>query len=57
MENPKETTYPKPETQPNVEMPKKPTQAVEDKGKPSSIPTVVHNPQDKEHKGPEKKSA
>jgi hypothetical protein len=57
MENPKETTHAKPETQPNIETPKTPTQAVEDKGKPSSTPTVVPNTYDKEHKEPEKKSA
>jgi len=53
MENPKEITHPKPETQSNIETPKTSTQAVEDKTKPSLVP----NPQDKDHQEPEKKSA
>jgi hypothetical protein len=57
MENPKETTHPTTETRPDVETPKKPTQVIDDKGKPNALPTAVPNPQDKEHKEPEKKSA
>jgi hypothetical protein len=57
MENQKETTYPKTETQPALETPQKPAQAIDDKGKLNTLPTVVPNPQDKEHQEPEKKSA
>ncbi len=57
MEHQKETTYPKTETQPDLETSKKPTQANDDERKQNAIPTAVHNPQDKEHKEPEKKSA
>lgn len=57
MENQKEPTYPKAETQPALETPQKPIQAIDDKEKPATSPTVVPNPQDKEHKEPEKKSA
>ncbi len=56
MENQKETTYPKTETQPALETPQKP-HAIDDKSKPNTPPTAVPNPQDKEHKEPEKKSA
>jgi hypothetical protein len=44
MENQKETTYSKTETQPDLETSKKPTQAIDDKGKPNTLPTAVHNP-------------
>jgi hypothetical protein len=57
MQNPTDTNQPKPETKPDVETTKKPTQAIDDHGKPSSGPTVVPNPQDQEHKEPEKKRA
>ena len=57
MENPKEMTHAKPEIHPDVETSKKPTQAIDEKGKLNPLPTVVPNPQDKEHKEPEKKSA
>ncbi|HEV3039640.1 MAG TPA: hypothetical protein VHA33_17855 [Candidatus Angelobacter sp.] len=57
MENQEETTYSTTETQPDLEMSKKPAQAIDDKAKPNTLPTVVPNPQDKEHKEPEKKSA
>jgi len=57
MENQKETTDPKTATQPVLETPQKPTQAIDDKAKPNTPPTLVPNPQDKEHKEPEKKIA
>jgi hypothetical protein len=57
MPDTKDTNLKTPENRPEPEAPKKPVQAIDDQEKAKAHAAVVPNPQDQEHKEPEKKRA